>query len=109
MGACLAGLGAGAKGAQAARGGGWIGAWASHAVDQLRFVFDAEIEVVASEPTTRVTERPDADGNMRTCTAEDSLDPSCYDLLASEARLASFMAIAKGDVAARRWFRLGRS
>ena len=28
---------------------------------------------------------------------DGSLDPSCYDLLASEARLASFMAIAKGD------------
>ena len=40
--------------------------------------------------------------------AEDALDPSCYDLLASEARLASFMAIAKGDVPARHWFRLGR-
>ncbi|MDR3376070.1 MAG: glucoamylase family protein [Ancalomicrobiaceae bacterium] len=36
------------------------------------------------------------------------LDPSCYDLLASEARLASFIAIAKGDVPARHWFRLGR-
>jgi len=31
--------------------------------------------------------------------AEGILDPSCYDLLASEARLASFMAIAKGEVA----------
>ncbi len=41
--------------------------------------------------------------------AEDSLDPNCYDLLASEARLASFMAIAKGDVVARHWFRLGRA
>ena len=40
--------------------------------------------------------------------AEDRLDPSCYDLLASEARLASFVAIAKGDVPARHWFRLGR-
>jgi cyclic beta-1,2-glucan synthetase len=40
---------------------------------------------------------------------EDRLDASCYDLLASEARLASFMAIAKGDVPARHWFRLGRS
>ncbi len=39
----------------------------------------------------------------------DQLDPSCYDLLASEARLASFMAIAKGDIAARHWFRLGRT
>ena len=40
--------------------------------------------------------------------AEDALDPSCYDLLASEARLASFIAIAKGDVPSRHWFRLGR-
>lgn len=37
------------------------------------------------------------------------LDPSCYDLLASEARLASFIAIAKGDAPARHWFRLGRA
>ena len=40
---------------------------------------------------------------------EGELDRSCYDLLASEARLASFMAIAKGDVPARHWFRLGRA
>jgi len=33
--------------------------------------------------------------------AEGQLDPSCYDLLASEARLASFVAIAKGDVMSR--------
>ncbi|ASK20345.1 GH36-type glycosyl hydrolase domain-containing protein [Halomonas sp. N3-2A] len=38
-----------------------------------------------------------------------SLDISCYDLLASEARLASLFAIAKGDVATRHWFRLGRA
>ena len=37
------------------------------------------------------------------------LDQSCYDLLASEARLASFVAIAKGDVPLRHWFRLGRT
>ncbi len=36
-------------------------------------------------------------------------DPSCYDLLASEARLASFFAIAKNDVPTRHWFRLGRA
>jgi cyclic beta-1,2-glucan synthetase len=40
---------------------------------------------------------------------EGALDTNCYDLLASEARLASFFAIAKGDVAAKHWFRLGRS
>lgn len=37
------------------------------------------------------------------------LDANCYDLLASEARLASLIAIAKGDVDTRHWFRLGRS
>ncbi len=36
------------------------------------------------------------------------LDPSYYDLLASEARLASFVAIAKGDVPDSHWFHLGR-
>ena len=36
-------------------------------------------------------------------------DPSCYDLLASEARLASFLAIAKRDAPAKHWFRLGRA
>ncbi len=40
--------------------------------------------------------------------AERLPDPSCYDLLASEARLASYYAIAKGDLPVRHWFRLGR-
>ncbi|MGH9390209.1 MAG: glucoamylase family protein, partial [Vicinamibacteria bacterium] len=44
---------------------------------------------------------PDADGPGR-------LDPSYYDLLASEARLASFLAIAKGDLPETHWFHLGR-
>ena len=35
-------------------------------------------------------------------------DPSCYDLLASEARLASFLLIAKGQVPQKHWFALGR-
>ena len=43
----------------------------------------------------------DADGPGR-------LDASYYDLLASEARVASFLAIAKGDVSEAHWFRLGR-
>ncbi len=41
--------------------------------------------------------------------ATNRLDPNCYDLLASEARLASLFAIAKGDVDTRHWFRLGRA
>jgi len=36
------------------------------------------------------------------------LDTSYYDLLASEARLASLIAIAKGDVPQKHWFRLAR-
>jgi cyclic beta-1,2-glucan synthetase len=40
---------------------------------------------------------------------DGSLDPSYYDLLASEARLTSFLAIAKGDVEPDHWFRLGRA
>jgi cyclic beta-1,2-glucan synthetase len=37
------------------------------------------------------------------------LDNSYYDTLASEARLASFMAIATGTVSREHWFKLGRS
>jgi cyclic beta-1,2-glucan synthetase len=36
------------------------------------------------------------------------MDGSFYDLLASEARLASFVAVAKGDVPEMHWFHLGR-
>ncbi len=39
---------------------------------------------------------------------EGRLDPSFYDLLASEARLASYIAIAKGEVPPSHWFQLGR-
>jgi cyclic beta-1,2-glucan synthetase len=41
--------------------------------------------------------------------ADGALDPSCYDLLASEARLGSFVAVAKGDVSPRHWFLMGRA
>ena len=37
------------------------------------------------------------------------LDPSFYDLLASEARTAVFVAIAKGDIPQEAWFHLGRT
>ena len=36
------------------------------------------------------------------------LDEACYDLLASEARLTSLFAIAKGDLPTEHWFKLGR-
>ncbi|KIH76678.1 NdvB [Geoalkalibacter ferrihydriticus DSM 17813] len=35
-------------------------------------------------------------------------DAACYDLLASEARLASFLLIAEGQVPQKHWFSLGR-
>ena len=41
--------------------------------------------------------------------SQHRLDSSCYDLLASEARLASYVAIALGQVEQNHWFRLGRS
>lgn len=40
---------------------------------------------------------------------DGALDRSYYDLLASEARQASFIAIAKGEIPQSHWFRLGRS
>ncbi|MBW4024022.1 MAG: glycosyl transferase [Proteobacteria bacterium] len=40
---------------------------------------------------------------------DGSLEPNYYDLLASEARLASFVGIARGELPARHWFRLGRA
>lgn len=39
----------------------------------------------------------------------NTVDNSYYDLLASESRLASFIAVAKDDVSVDHWFRLGRS
>ncbi|HUP20921.1 MAG TPA: glucoamylase family protein [Gemmatimonadota bacterium] len=40
---------------------------------------------------------------------EGEFDTGYYDLLASEAHLASFVAIAKGDVPVEHWFHLGRT
>ncbi|MEO6828436.1 MAG: glucoamylase family protein, partial [Acidobacteriaceae bacterium] len=41
-------------------------------------------------------------------TANDRRLDSCYDLLASEARTAMFLAIAKGDIPQDCWFKIGR-
>ena len=60
------------------------------------FLFDAKRQLFAIGYTL-----PDAENPGR-------LDTSYYDLLASEARLASFVAIAKGHVPEVHWFRLGR-
>lgn len=62
-----------------------------HAMD-FRFLYDAERHMFSLG--YRVT--------------EGTLDSSYYDLLASEARLSSFIAIAKRDVPGMHWFHLGR-
>jgi predicted dehydrogenase len=54
-----------------ASGGGWIGAWGSHAVDMLRWTF-GEIAEAQGEPRTVVKERPDADGVPQPCDVEDA-------------------------------------
>jgi cyclic beta-1,2-glucan synthetase len=59
---------------------------------EFGFVFDADRQLMSVGYAVR----------------ENRRDVSYYDLLASEARLASFIAIAKGDVPTRHWFRLGR-
>jgi cyclic beta-1,2-glucan synthetase len=40
---------------------------------------------------------------------EQKLHPACYDMLASEARLATFLTIARGDLPQQSWLNLGRS
>ncbi len=40
---------------------------------------------------------------------DDKLSNSYYDLLASEARQASFISIARGEISPNHWFKLGRS
>lgn len=40
---------------------------------------------------------------------EQALDASYYDLMASEVRLTSFLAMAKGDIPRRHWLALGRA
>jgi hypothetical protein len=39
----------------------------------------------------------------------NEIHSACYDLLASEARIAFFLAVAKGDIPQKAWFRLDRS
>jgi predicted dehydrogenase len=54
------------------RGGGWIGAWGSHAVDTIRWCF-GEVVAVDAQWRIDVAERPDEHGALHTCTAEDGL------------------------------------
>ncbi len=62
----------------------------------FRFLFDPQRRILSIGYRLA-----DAEGPGR-------LDPSYYDLLASEARLASFIAIARGELPETHWFHLGR-
>ena len=53
-----------------AAGGGWLGAWGSHAVDTLRWWF-GDLAVVDATLHTDVTTRPGADGHDHTVDVED--------------------------------------
>ena len=57
-----------------ALGGGWVGAWGSHAVDTAALVLGAEVADVQALLRIDVPERPDADGDLHRCTAEDGFD-----------------------------------
>ena len=52
------------------RGGGWIGAWGSHVIDFLRWTFGGLTDASA-RLRTDIAERPDTEGVLHRCTAED--------------------------------------
>lgn len=54
-----------------ARGGGWLGAFGSHVLDALRWMV-GEVTVIDGNLRTDVAERPDADGVVHACTADDA-------------------------------------
>jgi predicted dehydrogenase len=55
----------------AERGGGWLGAWGSHFIDYVRWTF-GEVADCGAVLRTDIAERPDADGVLHACTAEDA-------------------------------------
>jgi len=57
-------------------GGGWIGAWGSHAIDGLRWMFGADVVDVSARLRIDLPERPDERGELRRCTAEDGFTAS---------------------------------
>jgi predicted dehydrogenase len=59
-----------------ALGGGWVGAWGSHAIDGLRWMFRTEIDGVQALLRVDVEERPDDEGTLHACTAEDGFSAS---------------------------------
>ena len=57
------------------RGGGWIGAWGSHAIDTIRWCF-GEVRIVEARARIDIAERVDDHGELHRCTAEDGISAS---------------------------------
>jgi predicted dehydrogenase len=56
----------------AAQSGGWIGAYGSHAIDTLRWLFEGEIAQCGGVSRIEKAERPGGDGGKVASTAEDA-------------------------------------
>jgi len=81
---------------------GEVEALAAHAESladraSFRFLYDVDRRIFSIGYRLADTEGP------------GKLDNSFYDLLASEARVASFIAIARGEIPQEHWFQLGRA
>jgi len=83
---------------------GEIGEWQSHAKELTRWcdelVREMDFHILYNEERKLFSIGYNED--------HSALDSGTYDLLASEARLASYIAIAKGDVPPEHWFSLSR-
>jgi predicted dehydrogenase len=55
------------------RGGGWIGAFGSHAIDLIRWLL-GDVARAGAVTWVNITERPDADGTAHRCDAEDAFN-----------------------------------
>jgi predicted dehydrogenase len=53
-------------------GGGWVGAWGSHALDTLRWLLDSEVVDCGGVSRIETPMRPDGAGGQRPSTAEDA-------------------------------------
>ena len=79
----------------AARGGGFVGAWGSHAVDTLRWLLDDELVVAAASLQTVIARRPGDDGVAHECTADDAFTATLRSTRGVEVALdATFVAAA---------------
>jgi cyclic beta-1,2-glucan synthetase len=79
-----------------------------HTVHRLRTIASAFEELAWSADYSFLYHRKRHLFHIGYRVAEQELDAGFYDLLASESRLTSLLAIAKGDVPVRHWASLGR-